>query len=176
MAALTLQMRMSFALNIQVATGTPTYITMSDVQKHAAKMDLMVPFTTPVMQSLLAQWSGLLITVDDACCELDDASLRTIVQAEIAKAQYVLKGNFGFTPSLADSHVNAICLKLPDCSHRCDRMFMLNEGGSAKHWDAKSANGVTADIVVMTEWVTPPGSSTTLAARTGTTLGTGHKH
>lgn len=170
MSTVTLQFRIAFINHIDVASGTPKYSAMTPMQKHAAKGELLAPLMSTVMSNLLLQWSALLVSIDAGCCELDDASMRALVEAELMKARVVLQGALGFEPALGAGDPAALCLKIPDCSHRCSRIYDVTHGAGGGAWLVHSpSTGVVGQMRLIVEWTTPPGV-------TGGTSGGGHVH
>jgi len=134
------------------ASGTP-YWKLTPARKHAVKGELMEQLVTPELQAVLERWKYMLVPVDPACCELDDAALRTLIQAKLAAAEADLEDGLGFVPQLGDSGPYSVCAKLPTCGHVCDHHYELRNGGEP--WTVTSSDGVRAKVMISLQWATP---------------------
>ena len=149
--------RLSFALSVDLASGSPPFQSRTPLEQQAARDAMLAPLRTPEMVAVETRWTALQLPLGPNCCDPDLALLRNLVQTALSTAPspQQMQMALGFVPALTNAAPTPICLVMPDGSHRCTRVFALTRGQGGNAWTTEGAGGTTGRIDLAAEWTTP---------------------
>lgn len=157
MPVTTVPFRVSFALNVDLASGSPPFQSRTPLEQQAVKAAMLAPVRAPTMMEVELRWTTLQLPLGPDCCDPDLSVLRQHVQAALAmpSSSQQMQMALGFAPTLTNDLPTPICLVMPDGSHRCTRLFALTRGQGGNAWTTEGPGGVTGRIDLAAEWTTP---------------------